>query len=97
MSFARDEAGSSSGTGDVELDVEYRILHDERSGVSVAVFPRVILPTSSLGAERKTRILLPVWIGKDFAGELACSGEAAISSILARQPQCLASCHRAHL
>lgn len=66
-SFVHDEAGWSRGSGDVELGVKYRVVHAERSGLSVAVFPRVILPTSSLAADGKTRILLPVWVGKDFA------------------------------
>jgi len=74
LSFARDEAGWRSGTGDVELGVKYRVVHDKRSGVSVAVFPRVILPTLSLAADGKTRILLPVWIGKDFAGGTSLFG-----------------------
>lgn len=74
LSFARDQVGWSRGTGDVELGVKYRAVHDERSGVSVAIFPRVILPTSSLAADGKTRILLPVWIGKDFAGGTSLFG-----------------------
>lgn len=74
LNFARDEAGWSRGTGDVELGLKYRAVQDERSGVSVAVFPRVILPTSSLAADGKTRILLPVWIGKDFAGGTSLFG-----------------------
>lgn len=74
LSFVRDETGWSRGSGDVELGVKYRVVHDERSGVSVAVFPRVILPTSWLAANGKTRILLPVWIGKDFAGGTSLFG-----------------------
>jgi hypothetical protein len=68
LSFTHDETGWSNGTGDVEIGVKYRFIHDERSGISAAVFPRVILPTSSLVANGKTRLLLPLWIGKDFAG-----------------------------
>ena len=57
-----------AGTGDLELAVKYRFVHDERSGISAAVFPRAILPTSSLDHGGKTRLLLPVWVQKDFAG-----------------------------
>lgn len=53
------------GTGDVELGVKYRFLDDEKSGVSAAIFPRVILPTSSI-ASGKARFLLPLWLEKDF-------------------------------
>jgi hypothetical protein len=69
MSFSH-EPGSSwrSGTGDLELAVKYRFLNDERSGLSAAVFPRAILPTSSIDPGEKTRLLLPLWLQKDFAG-----------------------------
>ena len=61
------DEGSRSGSGDVELAAKYRFLDDERSGWQAAVFPRVILPTSSnsLGGDR-VRLLLPVWVQKDF-------------------------------
>ncbi len=61
-------------SGDVEIGVKYRFYHDERSGISAAIFPRVILPTSSLAADGKTRFLLPLWIGKDFAGGTSLFG-----------------------
>ena len=60
------DMGWRGGTGDVELAVKYRVLHDESSGVSVAVFPRVFLPTSSVQHGEWTRLLLPVWAQKDF-------------------------------
>lgn len=59
--------GWRSGTGDVELGVKYRFLRDERNGISAAVFPRAILPTSSIATRERARFLLPLWIGKDFA------------------------------
>src|SRR5207302_1895649 len=62
------ETGWRVGTGDVEIGVKYRFFHDEQRGLSAAIFPRVILRTSSLGTNEKTRVLLPLWIGKDFAG-----------------------------
>lgn len=69
---ARD--GWRDGTGDVELGVKYRFLHDEKHGVSAAVFPRAILPTSTLAAGERTRFLLPLWVGKDFAGGTSLFG-----------------------
>ena len=59
--------GWRSGTGDVELGVKYRVLHDEKHGVSAAIFPRAILPTAAHSPGEKTRYLLPIWIGKDFS------------------------------
>ena len=67
-------AGWRSGTGNLELAVKYRFIHDDRSGVSVAAFPRAILPTASHADHEKTRILLPVWAEKDFAGGTSLFG-----------------------
>jgi hypothetical protein len=44
--------------GDAEVAVKYRFLHDERRGLSLAVFPRLIMPTSGHG---EASFLLPVW------------------------------------
>jgi hypothetical protein len=66
--------GWRSGSGDVELGVKYRFFNDERRGLSAAIFPRAILPTSSLAAGGKTRFLLPLWLGKDFAGGTSLFG-----------------------
>ena len=74
LSFAHDDTGWHSGTGDVEIGVKYRFFHDERSGVSAAIFPRAILPTASHLPGEKTRILLPLWVGKDFAGGTSLFG-----------------------
>lgn len=62
-----DEGGGHAGFGDVELGVKYRFLHDEAAGVSVAIFPQIILPSASrrFGTGR-VRLLLPVWAQKDF-------------------------------
>ncbi|HMI40037.1 MAG TPA: hypothetical protein VK485_02255 [Sphingomicrobium sp.] len=56
-------AGWHSGAGDLELGVKYRFLDAPSQGVSMAVFPRVILPTSK--ASSRTRLLLPLWAQKD--------------------------------
>jgi hypothetical protein len=53
-----------SGAGDVEVGVKYRFIDLPKEGVSVAIFPRVFLPTSK--ASTRTRILLPVWAQKDI-------------------------------
>ena len=60
--------GWRGGWGDVELGIKYRFIHDEKSGFSAAIFPRAILPTAADSPGEKTRFLLPVWLGKDFAG-----------------------------
>jgi len=75
LSFAHDRVdGWRSGTGDVELAVKYRFIDDDKSGFSAAVFPRVFLPTSSLDSHERTRLLLPVWAQKDFAGGTSLFG-----------------------
>lgn len=75
MSVSHEPGGGwRSGTGDVELAVKYRFLNDERSGFSAAVFPRAILPTSSIEHGEKTRLLLPMWLEKDFAGGTSIFG-----------------------
>jgi hypothetical protein len=66
--------GWHSGTGDAELAVKYRFVNDERSGFSAAIFPRVILPTASHSPGEKLRLLLPLWLQKDFAGRTSVFG-----------------------
>jgi hypothetical protein len=66
--------GWRSGTGDVELAVKCRFIDDEKHGFSAAVFPRAFLPTSGIERDEKTRLLLPVWLQKDFAGGTSLFG-----------------------
>lgn len=66
--------GWHSGTDEVELAAKYRFIHDEKHGFSVAIFPRAILPTSSIEHGEKARILLPVWMEKDFDGGTSLFG-----------------------
>lgn len=66
--------GWRSGTGDVELAVKYRFLDDQHSGFSAAIFPRVILPSAAHSLGEKTRLLLPLWLQKDFAGGTSVFG-----------------------
>jgi hypothetical protein len=75
LSFTHDRAdGWQSGTGDAELAVKYRLLDDEKNGLSAAIFPRVFLPTSSLESHERTRLLLPIWAEKDFASGTSLFG-----------------------
>ena len=75
LSFSHEpHEGWRSGTGDLELAVKYRFINDEKHGFSAAVFPRAILPTASHAPGEKTRFLLPLWIGKDFAGGTSLFG-----------------------
>lgn len=75
LSFEHDGTdGWRSGTGDLELGVKYRFAKDEKHGFSAAIFPRAILPTSSLAAHERTRILLPLWVGKDLPGGTSLFG-----------------------
>ena len=77
LSFSREaRRGWRAGTGDVELAVKYRFFDDEKAGLSAAVFPRAFLPTSTLASHERTRLLLPVWAQKDFAGETSLFGGA---------------------
>lgn len=73
FSHARHE-GWTSGTGDVEFGMKLRFFHDEKRGLSASVFPRVILPTAAHSAGEKARLLLPMWVGEDFAGGTSVFG-----------------------
>lgn len=56
----------SGGVGDVELGAKYRFFRNDKHGQSLAVFPRVILPTARTGASSgRTRLLLPLWGQQD--------------------------------
>jgi hypothetical protein len=67
VAFSHDAAGSRWGAGDIEVSAKYRVFHDEQTGVSVAVFPGLSLPTASNAmGNRKVTGLLPVWAQKDW-------------------------------
>ena len=75
LSFSHEAGrGWRTGTGDVEMAVKYRFFDDEKHGVSAAIFPRAFLPTSTLESHDRTRLLLPLWVGKDFAGGTSIFG-----------------------
>jgi hypothetical protein len=67
LAIADDHGPTHVGAGDIEFGAKYRFFEDEADKVSVAIFPRVILPTASrrFGTGR-VRLLLPVWAQKDF-------------------------------
>jgi hypothetical protein len=73
FSHARGQ-GWASGSGHVELGIKYRFLKDDRSHLSVAFFPKAVLPTSSLAHHEKTRFQFPIWMGKDFDGGASLFG-----------------------
>jgi hypothetical protein len=81
LSFSHAPYGGwRSRSGDVELGVKYRFFHDERNGISAAIFPRAILPTAAHSPGEKTRFLLPLWIGKDFSGGTSVFGGGGFTS-----------------
>ena len=61
------DSGTHAGVGNVEVGVKYRFIHDEGAGISVAVFPRLFLPTAGrrFGSGR-VGLLLPIWAQKDI-------------------------------
>jgi hypothetical protein len=64
LDYSRVRGGGwRSGAGDVEIGVKYRLADLTSKGVSIAIFPRLFLPTSK--ASTRTRLLLPVWVQKD--------------------------------
>ena len=66
IAFAHDAAGMKWGAGDVEASVKYRFYHDEKAGLSIAVFPGLTLPTAGNGmGAGKVTAFLPVWVEKD--------------------------------
>jgi hypothetical protein len=67
VAYAHDAGGTSWGADDVAVSVKYRFYHDEKAGLSVAVFPGITLPTASKGlANDKVTAFLPVWVQKDY-------------------------------
>ena len=75
LTFSHDPIdGLRSGPGDLEFGVKYRFIKDERDGLSVAIFPRAILPTSRSDRQNRTRLLLPIWLGEDISGGTSIFG-----------------------
>lgn len=72
IAISHDEQGWRAGRGNVEVGVKYRIFDDPDRGLSLAIFPRAILPTASDAG--KTRLLLPIWGQKEFGRWKAFGG-----------------------
>lgn len=66
VAFSHDALATKWGRGDLGVSIKYRFYHDEPSGLSMAVFPAITLPTASkgMGAAQVTAFL-PVWAQKD--------------------------------
>lgn len=66
ISFSHDAGRWHWGAGDIKVAAKYRLINDSKSGVQLAVFPAMSIPTAQrgLGAGRVTG-LLPVWVQKD--------------------------------
>ena len=66
LAYERDVgARTVDGLGNVELAAKLRVLHQDKFGWDVAVFPRVFLPSGSHKVgDRHGALLLPVWVGK---------------------------------
>ena len=55
-------SGAGAGAGDVEFSIKYRFFNDEHSGVSVATFPAVALPTGARAFSANHLVTtVPVW------------------------------------
>jgi hypothetical protein len=57
-------SGGSTHFGDAEVGVKWRLINDEAHHRSVAIFPRVIIPTAR--GNNKASVLLPVWGQQDI-------------------------------
>lgn len=74
VAYAHDATGMSYGAGDLAASVKYRFYHDEDTGVQIAFFPGITIPTASNGkGAGKVTALLPVWFQKD-SGKWAVFG-----------------------
>ena len=64
--YAHANANWQTGLGDVAISAKYRFVDDKATGIQIAAFPGITLPTATngLGAGRVTA-LLPIWIQKD--------------------------------
>lgn len=83
--------GHTSGLGNIELAAKFRFLHQETSGWSVAVFPRVFLPAGSHLGDDHASLLLPVWLGREWDdGSTFGGGGCAINRGGDSQDYCIA-------
>jgi len=58
---------SAAGVGNIELAAKYRFLTQQNSGLDVAIFPRVFLPSASANVgTQHASFLFPLWMEKDW-------------------------------
>jgi len=70
-----DTASGDTAVGNIELAAKYKFLHREDTGLDVAAFPRVFLPSASHSiGDRHASLLLPVWVEKDWGAWSAFGG-----------------------
>lgn len=66
VGYTHASGGLTAGREDLEASVKFRFLHDEASGLQIAVFPGITVPTATSGfGARHVTALLPIWIQKD--------------------------------
>lgn len=66
VAYAHDSTGWQWGGSGLSVSAKYRFYHDEGTGLQIAAFPGVTIPTASngMGAGKVTG-LLPIWCQKD--------------------------------
>lgn len=76
VSYSSPAGGETiRGFGNIELAAKYRFLHQESSGLDVAIFPRVFLPSlSNHVGERHAALFVPLWADKDWGPWSAFGG-----------------------
>jgi len=66
VAFERAAGQTHVGTADLEASLKYRVYNDAASGIQIAVFPGITLPTgSSRMSAGHVTALLPVWAQKN--------------------------------
>lgn len=59
--------GTAANLGNIEFAAKYRFLHQEETGLDVAIFPRVFLPSGSARVgPRHGAFFLPVWLERSW-------------------------------
>ncbi len=67
ISYELPDGGDfSSGVGTLELAAKVRVLHQDRAGWDVAVFPRLFVPSGSEFSGEHVSLLLPIWVGREW-------------------------------
>jgi len=87
------QGGTAASFGRAELAAKFRLLHQDASGVDLAIFPRVFLPAGSARVgDRHGTYLLPLWLEKDWEPwSVFGGGGCALNRGGGSQDFCLAS------